>query len=433
MILFNLLAKGLILLGFFTTGPFLLKQYTIRYTDDRLEDKKVKVLSIIAEEGIESFFQGDAESGYGSYNLLKEEYISLEKIEDSPLSDTIFNEERIIEDEVVSYRVLAYRFREDDTMYLLEIGRSLAMIQQVEKGISTFIRIAFIVFILLSIFLDGTYHTILLRPFHKIIYEKLPGIKEPNQYSLEPLKTRTYDFKVLDDAINNMMHRIQQAFNREREFIEHASHELRTPISVLQSKVENMLAETNLESQEEERLLDMQKTIQKFKHLVNSLLLISKIGNAQFLKNEEVDLGDIINELAEEWGPIAREKGLDFKLVQGESLRIQNSNSSMVLIMIQNALINAIRYTPAPGAVGLTVAADQDAVRVEVNDTGEGIPDELLEQVKDGVVFLKDARSEKSGFGLKIMNKISAYLNVKLTIDSTPGGTTVRFVFNGQA
>ncbi len=368
--------------------------------------------------------------GYGSYNLLKEEYISLEKIEASALGDTIFNEERIIEDEVVSYRVLAYRFIEGDGTYLLEIGRSLAMIQQVEKGISAFIRVAFIAFILLSIIFDGSYHAILLRPFYKIIYEKLPAIKDPQQYSFQELETRTLDFKILDKAINSMMKRIQQVFSREREFIAHASHELRTPISVLQSKIENMLSENDLSDQEVTRLLDMQRTIQRFKHLVNSLLLISKISNAQFVTNEEVDLSKMLSEMEEEWVPLALEKGLRFNVNAAKPLVISNSNYSMVQMMIQNALINAIRYTPANGSIQLSAYRAGNNFIVEVIDTGGGIPEDLLKQAKEGFVFLKDVAGEKSGYGLQIMHKIAAYLNVRLSIQSGNTGTTVRFVFS---
>jgi len=429
MILFNLLAKGVILLGFLLAGPYLLKQFSLNYTDDRLAEKREQVLAIIEEEGIESFFLGEGESGYGSYNLLKEEYISLEKIIDLQSMDTIFNEERIIENEIVSYRVLAFTFTIEDTIYLLEIGRSLATIQQIERVISTFIYIAFTAFIVLSVFLDTTFHSILLRPFHKIIYDKLPEIKEPQQYAHQPIETRTTDFKILDEAISDMMTRIQQVFNREREFIAHASHELRTPISVLQSKIENMLTETTLKEQDVQRLMDMQLTIQRFKHLVNSLLFISKISNAQFIKNEEVDLMLLVHELSEEWGPVAGEKGLHFSMHANEPTRIQNSNYSMVFMMIQNALINSIRYTPDKGSIQLTVRHERTLAMVEVKDTGPGIKPELLEQVNRGMVFLKDAKSDKSGFGLQIMHKIAAYLNVTLTIDSDSTGTTIRFIF----
>ncbi len=428
MILFNLLAKGVILLGFLLAGPYLLKQFSLNYTDDRLAEKREQVLAIIEDEGIESFFYG-GESGYGSYNLLKEEYISLEKVSDSLAQDTIFNEERIIEDEIVMYRVLAFTFARDEAVYLLEIGRSLSTIQQIERVISTFIYIAFTAFIVLSVFLDTTFHSILLRPFHQIIYDKLPEIKEPQQYAHQPIETRTTDFRILDEAISDMMTRIQQVFNREREFIAHASHELRTPISVLQSKIENMLTNTELNEQDVQRLMDMQQTIQRFKHLVNSLLFISKISNAQFVKDEEVDLILLVHELEEEWGPVAGEKGLHFSLQANEPIKIPRSNYSMVVMMIQNALINSIRYTPKKGTIQLMVYHENNLATVEVKDTGPGIKPELLEQVNRGMVFLKDAKSEKSGFGLQIMHKIAAYLNVTLTINSGSAGTTIRFTF----
>jgi signal transduction histidine kinase len=435
MILFNVLAKGVILMGFFVAGPYLLQDYSLNYTDKRLAEKKLQVLAIIAEEGIESFFLDDSVNGYGSYNLLKEEYISLEKIEPGEVMahDTIFNEERIIEEEIVSYRVLSYAFDEAGTLYLLEIGRSLATIQQIERVISRFIRIAFITFIVLSIFMDSAFHNFLLRPFRKIIYDKLPGIKDPSQFAYAPIQSRIHDFKILDEAINDLMTRIQQVFNREREFIAHASHELRTPISILQSKVENLLSDSELPERDIQRLMDMQRTIQKFKHLVNSLLLISKISNAQYLKDEEVDLRTVVHELAEEWAPVAQEKGISFNTNMGSAVRVSKTNYSMVLMMVQNALTNALRYTPENGSVGLRVIKGSETVIVEVSDTGPGIQPELLKQVKAGQVFLKDAKSEKSGFGLQIMHKIAAYLNVRLSINSGTNGTAIRFIFDTPA
>lgn len=431
MILFNVLAKGVVLLGFLLAGPYLLKEYTLNYTDSRLEDKKLKVLAIVAEEGIESFFLDDSVAGYGSYNLLKEEYISLEKIDkDEVLAyDTIFNEERIIEEEIVSYRVLSYVFEESGTLYLLEIGRSLATIQQIEKVISRFISIAFIGFIVLSMFMDAAFHNYLFKPFRKIIYDKIPGIKDPSQFVHEPIQSRTIDFKILDEAISDLISRIQQVFNREREFIAHASHELRTPISVLQSKVENLLSDSELSEKDVQRLMDMQQTIQRFKHLVNSLLLISKISNAQYVKDEEIDLRTVVQELAEEWAPVAQEKGIAFSTNTGMPVILANSNYSMVLMMVQNALTNAIRYTPEGGSIGLTVFKGNESAILEVSDTGPGIQQELLNQVNAGMVFLKDAKSEKSGFGLQIMHKIAAYLKIRLTINSGTQGTSIRFIF----
>jgi signal transduction histidine kinase len=190
-----------------------------------------------------------------------------------------------------------------------------------------------------------------------------------------------------------------------------------------------MLSESHLSPEELQRLMDMQQTIQRFKHLVNSLLLISKISNAQYVKNEMVDLCQVVQEVIETWEPVAREKGLNFSVEADVAVPIANSNYSMVLMMIQNAVINAIRYTTAPGSVSLTISQREHGAVVEVTDTGNGIPTTLIDQVKRGHVFLTDAKNDKSGFGLQIMHRIATFLNVDLTIDSTDKGTIIRFDF----
>jgi sensor histidine kinase regulating citrate/malate metabolism len=69
---------------------------------------------------------------------------------------------------------------------------------------------------------------------------------------------------------------------------------------------------------------------------------------------------------------------------------------------------------------------------IVVNDSGDGIPDEVLNQVKQGLVFLKDVEKDKSGFGMQLMFKIAIYLNVDLNIQNTGKGTKIKFTFPVQ-
>jgi signal transduction histidine kinase len=428
MTLFNLLSKGGFLLFFLISGPYLLKFFALQYTDSQLIKQKELVLQIIADEGIESFFE-ESETGYGSYNLLKEEYISLEKTEALALRDTIVNEERILDDNIVLYRVLSSSFIRSDHYYLLEIGRSLETINRIEKVMLRFILVAFLIFITVSVVLDGYVHKRILTPLYQIVYAKLPEIKNFQVYSSKPINSSTKDFTLLDEAIDNLIIRLRQAYDHEREFIAHASHELITPISVLQSKIENLVSEGNLYENELLRLLDMQKTIQQVKHLINSLLLISKIDNAQFIKNDVVSLNELLSEIYEEWRPIAHDKGIAFEL-SGCDPQNLTTNRSLVMVLIKNAVTNAIRNTPGNGKITISGNTLNSGYSVFVEDTGNGIPASVLEQVKAGKVFLKDATSEKSGFGLQIMHKIANFLNVKLSINSTSTGTKIEFLFS---
>lgn len=102
-LLFNFLAKGIILLVFLAAGPFVLRYFAIKSTDRQLIEKRNEVLGIIEAEGIENFIsEENPELGFGSYNILKEEYILLEQVPQAFESDLIFVEERILDNESVT-------------------------------------------------------------------------------------------------------------------------------------------------------------------------------------------------------------------------------------------------------------------------------------------------------------------------------------------
>ena len=431
LLIFNLLGKGLFLLIFLMSGPYLLRYFILKNTDTQLIQKKAEVLELIEINGIESFISNDnPEEGFGSYNILKEEYILLEKVDQSMvLQDSLTSEERIIEEEAISYRVYSDLLKINDELYLLEIGRSLSTIEQIE---SIFFQIAIgilFLFLGLSFILDSAISKRIMAPFNRIIRTKISQINEPQEFNDLPISSTTQEFELLDQAISEMMKRIQKSFNQERIFISHASHELKTPISVLQSKVEALFVDENLNAYQSEKLIDMQDSLQKMKKSVNALLLLSKVNNAQFLKTEEADLGKILQDLIDDWGEIAENQGI--KLSQGkiQPFVFKNTNNSLCIMMIQNALSNAVKYVHANGNIWISGIRQSDSYEILIENEGEGIDEKLLDQVRNGLVFLKDVNKEKSGFGLQIMHRIATFLGVKIQLSSKDGKTRVVFSF----
>lgn len=431
LLIFNLLGKGLFLLVFLMSGPYLLSYLILKNTDRQLIEKKSEVIEMIQAEGIENFIsEENPEEGFGSYNILKEEYILLEKAgAESFLQDSIFVEKRIIEEEEISYRVYADLIQMDGVTYLLEIGRSLSTIEQIE---TIFYRIAIGIlfsFLALSFFLDSMISKRIMAPFNKIIQTKIARINEPQEFHDQSIESSTQEFELLDQAISEMMKRIQKSFNQERVFISHASHELKTPISVLQSKLEAIFGDENLSPYQSEKLMDMQNTLQKMKKSVNALLLLSKVNNAQFIKTETADLQEILESLLEDWVDIAADQGVTLQKSKLDPFIFSGTNYSLCQMMIQNGLSNAVKYVSSGGEIWLSGIKKSDQYEIVIENDGEGIDDKLLAQVKNGLVFLKDVTKEKSGFGLQIMFKIAIFLGVTLEVTSKNGKTRVSFRF----
>lgn len=431
LLIFNLLGKGLFLLIFLMSGPYLLRYFILKNTDRQLIQKKAEVLELIEADGIESFISNEnPEEGFGSYNILKEEYILLEKVDPATiLEDSLSSEERIIEEEAISYRVYADLLEINGEFYLLEIGRSLNTIEQIE---TIFFRIAIgilFLFLGLSFILDSAISKRIMAPFNKIIKTKISQINEPQEFNDLPISSTTKEFELLDQAISEMMKRIQKSFNQERIFISHASHELKTPISVLQSKVEALFADENLNAYQSEKLIDMQDSLQKMKKSVNALLLLSKVNNAQFLKTEQVDLDKILHDLIDDWGEIAENRGIRISHGKIDPFVFKNTNHSLCTMMIQNGLSNAVKYVSEEGEIWISGLRHSDHYEIRIENDGEGIDEKLLEQVRNGLVFLKDVNKEKSGFGLQIMHRIATFLGVRIQLSSQNGKTKLVFSF----
>ena len=431
LLVFNLLGKGVFLLVFLMLSPYLLRQLIIDNTDEELLAKKEEVLKLIQKGGIENFISNEnPEQGFGSYNILKEEYILLQAVPvDFKIVEEISSEKRIIEEEEISYRVVADVIEIEGSSYLLEIGRSLNTIEKIE---SMFFQIAMgilFLFLALSFLLDSAISKRIMAPFNKIIQSKISRINEPQEFHDKSIESTTQEFKLLDVAISEMMKRIQKSFNQERVFISHASHELKTPISVLQSKLEAIFNDDQLTSFQSEKLMDMQDTLQKMKKSVNALLLLSKVNNAQYLKTETVDLKNLVDALVEDWTEIAEEKGILIKKGIIAPFVFEDTNLSLCQMMVQNALSNAVKYVENGGEISLSGTINGDGYEVVVENDGVGIDDKLIEQVKNGLVFLKDVSKEKSGFGLQIMYKVALFLGVGLEIGSQTGKTRVCFSF----
>ncbi|MDZ7633433.1 MAG: hypothetical protein U5L72_02920 [Bacteroidales bacterium] len=216
--LFNLLSKLVFSALFIGFLPLIIERINTRQTDNELIDKREEVIALITEVGIEPFITSEAEDGFGSYNILKEEFISLERAGLTEDWNFIEVTQRLIDDEAISYRVLNYSFKIDGQPYLLEIGKSLSSITYAGRNIRNVILIFLALFIAVTLLSDLFYTARLLRPL-RVITGRLKETSSPSLIITEPVVTSTEDFIQLDRTLREMMKRSRICSARRRRLL----------------------------------------------------------------------------------------------------------------------------------------------------------------------------------------------------------------------
>jgi signal transduction histidine kinase len=427
--LFITLSKLAIVLFFVSILPYLIERIANKYTNDYLREQQKKVLSIVARNGIDYYLQG--EDSYGSYTMLKEEYIALEPAPAGVKSDVIENSQRVVEQDTLDYRVLSYTFRTNNKNYLLEIGKTTATISQYNRPLQRIALFVLISLVGLTILIDLLFSHSLLKPLSSIIRTKLLNQKFPFNEDISPVKTTTSDFKYLDDSLITLMAQINLAFEKEREFTANASHEFMTPISILQNKIENLMLEDEVTENIQQKLVEMMRTLNRLKKIVRSLLLISRIENEQFVKSDTVKVKQLFEEIIEEMEHRLDEKHLVLKLEISSRVVVKNANRDLLYQLFFNLVNNAIKYNQSQGKIEITEEKNKSGkLLIVIEDTGIGIDAEQLPFIFNR--FQKATLTEGGGFGLglSIVQSIASYHGIELKVSSEIGnGTRFDIVF----
>ncbi len=432
--LFNAISKLVIAVFFVLLVPFLIKNISHNYVDKNLIKQKNKFLQIVKQQGISNYIT--PEDDYGSYYLpLKEEYLTIETDTlPNHRVDTIKNERRLVERDTIEYRILSHTFKLEGRQYLLEIGKSIDTLDETSAPLQNIALVVLISMILLTILADQLYTNRILRPLGLIIKTKLIGQKFPNFGTYQEVKTTTSDFQHLDLSIHEMIEAIEAAFQKEREFISNASHELMTPISILQSKIENMFDQEDVSEEVKVRLLEMQRILNRLKSITKTLLLISQIENEQFLKEDTVSLNELLQEVYDEISVRLPEKNLTFDIFIPQDYTLTGVNKFLVFNLFFNLVNNAIKYNREDGEIVITTEQEGGSLIVNITDSGMGIsPEDMPFIFNRFKKFRQSMKQDSFGLGLPIVKSIAAFHHIKIDVDSAKDlGSNFKLTFPAE-
>lgn len=229
-------------------------------------------------------------------------------------------------------------------------------------------------------------------------------------------------------TFNDMLARLESGFKRERQFTADASHELRTPLAAMQS-ILSVVRQRNRSSAEYRQALDdLADETNRMRGLVEDLLSLARGETDASLEHEPIDLTSLLADVADSIRPLAKTKGLVLDVNVQEGLQIRGNLDALIRLFI-NLLDNAIKYTER-GTVTLFAFREQNTIRVDVSDTGVGIPPKDLAHIFERFYRVEAARSSPgAGLGLAIAHQIALSHGGEIKVSSMPGtGTTFSLI-----
>lgn len=423
--LYNAITKIAVILVLGLIILLSLETISSHHLDSRLTKKRFKVLRNISDSEIDSLLR--SQHSFTDYNILKDEFVVLTSLPKAGKLDTSLSfttERREIEGDIEIYRILNEQFEYNNKRYKLELGETMTAMEAVKTTIRFYMLVVLVIALLVTLITDFAFTKFILKPFYQIIDQKLNKVNDPTSYNYQNIPTHTTDFKILDNSINSLMRKISTLFSLEKQFIANVSHELLTPISILSGRLENILTAGNLPEEHENKLLASLKTLNRLKVIINSLLLISKVENDQYLKTDQVHVKEELEEIYEDLEDRIQAKQLtytnqvehDFKLV---------GNQALLHTLLVNIINNAIKYNVPKGSITVTDKLEGQQYSLSIADTGIGMDKKIIDNAFKRFERENDDTEEGFGLGLAIVNSIAKFHQLEINIQSEKGKGSV--------
>ena len=216
------------------------------------------------------------------------------------------------------------------------------------------------------------------------------------------------EFSRLSRAVNQMLRRLNQAFDAQQQFVGNAAHELRTPLALMQARLDLYMSTDHGDGcpETEETIAMMREQTERLSRMVRTLLDMSELKAVP--RNDQIQLAPMIEEVLADLSPLAEKSGVTLSQ-SGEDLWITGSDV-LVYRAIFNLVENGVKYNCPGGSVCVSASRRGEEAVIEIKDTGCGIPEDFRESVFQPFFRVDKSRSRKKGgvgLGLSLVWEIA--------------------------
>ncbi|MGB2689893.1 MAG: HAMP domain-containing sensor histidine kinase [Desulfobacterales bacterium] len=345
------------------------------------------------------------------------------------MAERIIPQERIDLDQdrknEVAFRIMTFNDRLWDQPCMVQIGKPVEKLEEeivdLVQGIAVGLSATTILLIVLSYYIAGK----ILTPIN-VINRMARDINNRSLDQRIPLGKSKDELYELSESLNRMFDRLQYSFAMQKQFIADASHELKSPITLLSLFMEDAIHLKDLPETFRIRLIRQYDILQRMRRLVKNLLDLSALEIKESMDFEELNLSELAKSVHDDFIEVLEARHIDVAIYIPERLRIMGGRDSLQRVLI-NLVDNAIKYNVEGGKIEITAEAKNDNVYLSVFNTGRGIPEKDIDRVFEQFYRVEKSRSSQyggSGLGLTIVKRIIELHRGNITIESEPKAWT---------
>lgn len=259
-----------------------------------------------------------------------------------------------------------------------------------------------------------------IKPVSTII-DTSSQITKDNLKTRIPLPVNKDELYVLSQNINNLLDRVENAIEREKQFTSDASHELRTPLAVIKGTMEVLIRKPRDQKEYEEKINFCITEVDRLNHMVDQLLLLARFENQkQNIKNETIYLNAIILDNLTRFSSKIENKKLKVNTEFSEDFYIQSDNY-LVSIVISNLISNAIKYSNKNGEININLVNNNNQISFSIADKGIGISPVDIDKIFNSFYrsdVTNHAEIKGTGLGLSIVKRLCDLLKLEIAVES---------------
>ncbi len=328
------------------------------------------------------------------------------------------------EDEPAPNRLLVANVNTKFGAFQIRVWRSTIEFSELFEGILAAIFLILILLFVSLFFINSWVNRVLWKPFYTA-NEFISNFNFTANKTFQPAKTSIAEFSVLNKSVNTLIEKIMTDYNIQKQFAENASHEMQTPLAVINSKIDLLIQSENLTKKETELIVAIDDATAKLIRINKALLLLTKIENRQFGNAAVIHPDKIIDNVIEIYHDYIQSKNINInkQLYANASLTM---NPDLCFILISNLVQNAIRHNIQDGKIEITLTANQ----LTIANTGKPL------NISASSIFNRfqknESNAESIGLGLAIAKEIAVANDSSLDYSFQSDMHTFTLTFNQQ-